>query len=263
MNKKKLIIIIAAAVVVIAAAVVLALGFAKGWFTSKPAEKEDDYSVSYVYAEDGQTVQQEAYYNKDGSLAYKVEKGYADTEGKVLAEERYLDAENNLQKRISYDADGKKNGRDEYTGTQVSAHYNYTNGEEDGTYSKFTYTDDGQPLSAIDYDAENNVVRKVERTYNDDGNITLYLETDAQGNTLSKTVYNYNKDGQEEKTVFYNSEGITGYVVYTYEDGKRVRMDQYEDEKITKYILFKYDKDGNVTQEEHFPEQEAKTKKAG
>ena len=260
MNKKKIIIIAAAVVIVAAAAVVLILGFTKGWFSK--AQAKDDYSVSYVYAEDGETVQQEEYYDKDGSLKYKVQKSYSDTEGKVLFEERYLDADDAVQKVITYDAEGNKNGEDEYSGSLVDTHYNYTGGEADGTYSKFPYTDDGKPLTAIDYDAEDNVVRKVERTYNDDGNITLYLETDAEGKTLSKTVYNYNKDGQEEKTVFYNSEGITGYVVYTYdEDGKRVRMDQYEDEKITKYILFNYDKDGNITQEEHFPDQEKEADK--
>ena len=256
-KKKKLVIIIAAVVVVAAAAAVLAVGFSKGWFSKKPAE--DEYSVSYVYDESNKIVQQEEYYDKEGNLAYKVEKSYSDAEGKVLFEERYVDTDGTVQKRYTYNVEGQKTGEDEFSGTQVVAHYDYENGEATGTYSKFTYTDDGQPATSVEYDAENNVVRKVERTYNDNGDITLYNETDSEGKMISKTVYNYNDKGQEEKTVFYNSEGITGYVVYTYNDeGQRVRMDQYEDDKITKYLLFKYDKDGNVTQEEHFPDQESK-----
>lgn len=214
-----------------------------------------------VYESNGQSVQMEEYYDAKGNVDHKVEMLYADTEGKVLEQKRYFNKDNAIQKAVTYDAEGKITGVDEYKNSQVVAHYNYSAGKPDGTYSKFTFTDDNKPLGSFDYDANDKIVKKIERVYDDKGNITLYHETDGDGKTLSKTVYKYNKDGQEEKTVFYNSEGITGYVVYTYDNsGRKARMDQYENDVITKYIIFKYDKDGNATAEEHFPDQEKTTK---
>ena len=265
MKAKKGILVAVAALVVIAAVVVLALGFSKGWFkkdadgNGKEKGKEQ-YSVSYVYGDDGESVMEEAYYDKAGELQYKVEKAYADTENKVLLEERYVDADNALQKKIRYDENSKIVAVDEYEGTLVVAHYDYADGKETGTHYTYTYTDDGQPLTSVEYDKDDNVVRKIERTYkayNGKNEITLYLEQDGKGTQISKTVYNRDKDGKEIKTVFYNAEGITGYVTYTYDaKGNKTRMDEYEKDVLTKYTLFKYDKNGGVTQEEHFPDSE-------
>ncbi len=249
-NKKAKIIIIAVALVAVIAGVVLGIvGYNAGWFSPS-----DELSVNQIFDETNSYVVRDEYYNRKGELEYKVLKGYSDENKEILAQESYLTAEDKLFKSVYYTSDGKISSVDEFNDLgKVIVHHNYANGEATGEYSKYDYTDSGLALSSTDYNANNEIVKQVNREYNANDKITLYHETDAEGNTLSKTVYEYNSKGFESKATFYDNEGMTGFVTYEYDSQDRlVKMSEHvRDGSLNNYRTYTYDENGASTEEFH------------
>ncbi len=217
--------------------------------------KEPEYTVKVDEA-----TGKEKYYDKNGNFVYAVSKEYADTEKKLVTREIYSDEKNNVTKSILYKDDGKTVDRvDEYSNGQISKQHLYENGKETGEYITYERDDKGNEVASIVYNKDNSIKSKKEQKYNSDNNITLYLETDGNGKTLSKTEYFYDSKGVATKTVFYDADGITGYVEYEYNAaGQRVRMNQYADGKLIDFRTFEYDKDGNVVKDIYHEAKEAK-----
>ena len=113
MNKNKKIIISAAAAVLVIVIVLLVFGVKKGWFKKNEASEETSTSVSQITREGSDIVEKEEIY-ENGELKYSIEKSYADEDGKVLAEEKYVDADNKPQKHLVYAANGKSVQLEEY-----------------------------------------------------------------------------------------------------------------------------------------------------
>lgn len=251
-NKKTKIIIIAAVAVVIAIAVLVIVGVNSGWFSG-----EDELTVSQVYDSNGEYIVRDEYYNKDGELEYKVIKGYSDTEKTKLTKETYMSAEDKLMKIVNYNDGGQISSVDEYNDSKLATHREYVNGEATGSYFTYEYTDGGLPLTATEYDANNEIVKVVKREYNEKEAITLYLETNKDGNQIAKTVYEYNEKGQESKVTFYDGEGVTGYVEYEYDtEGRRVKMSEYVGGELSSYRTYAYDENGVAQETIHRPGEE-------
>ena len=204
----------------------------------------------------------EEYYDEDGKFEYQVKKEYADAEKKQLVREIYSDEKDAATKIVYYNNDAKTISRiDELKDGQVTVQHRYENGEDTGEYWAFTYNESGRQTGSVNYSADGKVLQKKEQSYNENNQPLVYEEKDAEGGLISKTEYIYDKKGNEIKTVFYNADGVIGYVEYKYEDGKKVRMDQYEGDELIEYRLFKYDKDGNIKEEIHNVAEEKAEKK--
>ncbi|MBQ8783693.1 MAG: hypothetical protein IJZ57_07985 [Clostridia bacterium] len=252
-KKAKIIIIIVAVLVVVAAAVVGIVGYNAGWFGG---EKEPE--LKQVYDESGSYVVRDEYYNSEDRLEYVVIKGYSDTEHKKLSRETYKSGEDKLMKIVHYNDGGQISSVDEYNGEipQPVVHREYANGEPTGSYFTYEYTDGGDILKSIEYDANNEIVKTVKREYNDKGAITLYLETGKEGNQIAKTVYEYNNEGQESVVTFYDGDGVTGYVEYEYsKDGKRTKMSEYVGGELSSYRTYTYDENGTAQETIHYPDE--------
>lgn len=259
LGTKRLIIIIAAVVVLAAAVVVLALGFTKGWFKKGDADQttQTTEKTSYIYdPQNKSSVIGEEHYSEDGKLKYKINKSYADTEKKQLCEERYVDDKDNVQKVVEYDINGKITRVEEYENSKPIIEREYKDGVATGIYTKREFTDSGKEALRVTYNKDNKVIKKVQQQYEKFGNeekVVLYYETDGNDKQISKTVYNFDQKGNPTKVVFYDAEGMTGYVEYEYNSqGNATRMNQYgKDSKLTDYQVFKYAEDGTVTTEYH------------
>lgn len=251
--------VIVSIILTIAIAMGIGWAFQTAFKSLKPAEKSSDYTVKV-----NESTGAEEYYDKKGNLEYQVNKEYSDGEKTKIAREVYSDADNKTTKIVYYQDDAKTIDRvDEYKDGNIAVQHRYENGVDTGEYWTFEYNEDGRQTGSVNYDADGNTVMKKKQTYNENNQPVLYQETDADGNIISKTEYNYDKDGKETKTVFYNAEGMIGYVEYKYDsEGRKIRMDQYKGDKLLDYRTFKYDKDGVCTETIHSPDEEKTTKKA-
>ncbi len=235
-------------IIVIAAAAGIALGVNAVKNPEKSAEEKSPYTVKV-----NEATGEEEFYNKNGELAYKVNKEY-NAENKKLEKEVYADKNNKTTKIVYYKDDAKTIDRvDEYDkDDNIAVERVYENGKATGEYWKFDYDEQGRICNSVNYDGNDNVIMKKEESHNKDGKPVVFQETDGNGNLISKTEYTYDEKGNEIKAVFYSAEGMTGYVEYEYgADGRVSRMNQYKGDKLIEYRLFKYDKNGSCTQEIH------------
>lgn len=254
-NKLKTVaIVIFTNIIVIAAAIGIALGLSAAFKTAKaPVEEKPVYTVKVNEATGA-----EEYYNENGEFEYQISKEYSDTEKKQISREIYADAENKTTKIVYY-AEGTKtiDRVDEYENGNVSVQHRYENGADTGECWKFKYDEKGRQISSTNCDAQGNEIIKKEQSYNKFGKPDVYTELDANGSLIAKTEYNYDKKGNEIKTVFYDANGVVGYVEYEYDSqGRKSRMNQYKDGKLLDYRIFKYAKDGTCTEELHTPEKD-------
>lgn len=237
--------------IIIVLAAVIAISFGISFVAGKNRIVPEKVAEPEYTIQKDEATGADEYYDKDGEFMYKLTKEYKDAKNQELSREIYADKDNKTNKIVYYQADSKTVERvDEYNNGNVSKQHIYENGKDTGAYWTFDYNDKGILLTSIQYDKDGKIVIKKTNTYDKKGKIKLYEETDENGKTLSKTEYNYDKDGKEIKTVFYDANGVIGYVEYQYDSkGRKSRMDQYKDGKLIDYRIFKYDKDGAMTEE--------------
>ena len=249
---KTIAIVVLTNVVVIAAAIGIAFGV-NAVVNKGPVNEEDKYTTKV----DKETGVKEVY-DENGKLMYKVNREVSAAGDSQFSRDVYTDKDNKTQKVVYYAGETDTIDRvDEYNENgEIAVQHEYVDGKDTGEYWKFDYNEDGKQTSSVNYDKDGKEIFKREQEYNKFGKPDIYVEKDAEGNIIAKTEYNYDKDGKETKTLFYDAEGLVGYVEYQYDkDGRVTRMDQYKDGKLYDFRTYTYDKNGVAKETLHQPDE--------
>ncbi|MCF8230332.1 MAG: hypothetical protein K9G58_16205 [Bacteroidales bacterium] len=193
----------------------------------------EEYLSQYLeYDQDGNELL-EINYTPDGVIQDKTEKKY-DEQGRMI-EQKYYDGEDLLAEHLTFERDNEGKIHREFM--------HYLDGSKDTTF--FNYNTEGQLISKITKDEEDQEESREEYTYQHENRIKY--EKHEEGELKKKEESRFDEKGNLVESIVTDHEQQDYYSLkHEYDGDKRIRTFRYhQDGKLIEKLEFRYD-DGNI-----------------